>query len=225
MQLIDADTAQPGLTILAQEQTRGKGQRGKVWNVEPGESILMSIILSPRRNPDAQFPFLAGVAVAVADVLLELYEHWTVCIKWPNDIIINDKKAGGILIENVLKGGKWSNSVVGLGLNVLQNGFPPDLPQAISLKMASGATFPVKELARRIREQIIRYTSGAFTDGELFERYTSYIYRRTCIQRFLMGDKPFDAIIAGVSHEGLLLLQHEDGHIRKYAHGALTWQW
>src|SRR5690606_23377330 len=138
MQLIDADTAQPGLTVTAGEQTHGKGQRGRVWEAATGDNVLMSIVLAPGQVVDRQFAFLTAVAVAVADTLLDVYEHWDVRIKWPNDIIVNDKKAGGILIENVLKGGVWAYSVVGLGLNVLQYEFPPSLPHAISLRMAAG---------------------------------------------------------------------------------------
>ncbi len=224
MQLIDADTAQPGLTVTAGEQTHGKGQRGRVWEAAPGDNVLMSIVLDPGRTADRQFAFLTAVAVAVADTLLDVYEHWDVRIKWPNDIIVNDKKAGGILIENVLKGGIWTYSVVGLGLNVLQYEFPPSLPHAISLRMAAGKEFSVRELALKIRERILTYTSGEAADV-LFDRYNQYIYRRSQKQLFTSGDDAWYATVVMVSSEGLLELQHEDGSLKRYMHGAVVWQW
>lgn len=225
MQLIDADTAQPGLTILARVQTRGKGQRGKTWEVDAGQSVLMSMILPPRRTPEEQFPFLTAITVAAADVLLELHEHWHVHIKWPNDIIVNDKKAGGILIENVWKGGKWSASVAGIGLNVLQETFPSDLPHATSLKLASGKDFPVQELAAALRERIVRYISGAYTDAELYQRYNQYLYRQSQHQHFTTGADTWQGTVVMVTRDGLLEVQQEDGSIRRYPHGSLTWKW
>src|SRR5690606_38514963 len=100
MGLLNADKACMGLTIVARSQTKGKGQRGRVWQDQPGASLSMSMIVEPERGLDAQFVFIAQVALAVADALQGLDNNMDVAIKWPNDIIINDKKAGGILIEN-----------------------------------------------------------------------------------------------------------------------------
>ena len=120
MQLIDANKAQHGLTIVTQSQSEGKGQRGKTWLDAPGQSLLMSIIIHPKKEINDQFVFNAAVAVAIANVLQKSNHNWDIRIKWPNDIIINAKKAGGILIENILRGSRWTHSVVGLGLNVKQ---------------------------------------------------------------------------------------------------------
>jgi len=187
--------------------------------------VLLSIILAPGGTSADQFPFLTAIAVAVAEELMELYEHWQVQIKWPNDIIVNDKKAGGILIENVWKGGCWSASVVGLGLNVLQEQFPSSLPNAISLKQASGRDFDVHELALALRERIIRYTSGGETRDELFRRYNLYLYRQSHPQAFESDGQTWEARVVGVNREGLLELQLADGSIQRFSHGSLIWKW
>lgn len=223
MQLIDADTAQPGLTVLAAEQTQGRGQRGRTWVAQPGDNVLMSIILAPKCALDRQFMFLTSVAVAIADVLSDLYEHWDVRIKWPNDIIVNDKKAGGVLIENVLKGSQWNFSVVGLGLNVLQNHFPESLPHAVSLKMASGKVFAIRALALNIRERIIEYCSDDRLD--VYERYNEYLFRRGQRQLFLEGNEAWYGTILMVTKDGRLEVQHDDGSVRQYMHGAIAWTW
>src|SRR6187399_2669256 len=92
MQLIDADKAVHGLTILAGRQTAGKGQRGRIWSDEPGESLLMSIIVRPTFDLQAQPLFLAAIAVTIADTISQLLPEDSVRIKWPNDILIGDKK-------------------------------------------------------------------------------------------------------------------------------------
>jgi len=121
MRLIDADTAQPGLTIVSDMQTAGKGQRGRIWVDTPNESLLMSIVVQLPYDVEHQFAFNVTVSLAIADYLQDLKENWDVRIKWPNDIIINDKKAGGMLIENVIRGSQWAYAVVGLGVKRTSN--------------------------------------------------------------------------------------------------------
>lgn len=227
MQLIDADTAQPGLTVLANEQSQGKGQRGRQWQAPAGDNVLMSIVLAPDRTPDQQFAFLTAVAVAVADVLLDAWEHWDVRIKWPNDIIVNDKKAGGILIENVWRDGSWAYSVVGIGLNVLQYELPPSLPHATSLRIASGRAFAVRDVAMELRRRVIEYTSMSKQEEErlLFERYNDYLFRRRQLQRFSVAGEVWRATVTMVTRTGLLELQHEDGSLQRYMHGTIAWEW
>ena len=78
MQLIDANKAQQGMTIVTQSQSAGKGQRGKVWLDAPGQSLLMSIIILPNAEISAQFVFNASVAVAIADVLEKMHQQWQI---------------------------------------------------------------------------------------------------------------------------------------------------
>ncbi len=224
MRLIDADKAQSGLTVLAREQSNGKGQRGKSWMAAPGDNILMSIILAPERALDKQFYFLAGVAVAVASVLRELSEDWQVHVKWPNDIIVNDKKAGGILIENIIRGRHWVYSVVGIGLNVLQDRFPESLPHAISLKMAVGTEWQTKALAMQLRERIIQYLSTA-DDEQIFSDYNKFLYQRDQMQLFGADDQWWQAKVSGVTRDGRLVLIMEDGTTSFFHHGSIQWGW
>lgn len=225
MVLIDADTAQPGLTIITQEQTNGKGQRGRQWKDIPGQSILMSIITAPALGLEHQFVFSATVAVAVAEVLQELNELWDVEIKWPNDIIINDKKTAGILIENVLRGSKWLYAVVGLGVNVLQDSFDVALPNAGSLKTASGKDYNVAELARQIRNRILTLTSAGLPNAEIMEKYNKLLYKIHQHQAFTQEDAEWQATILQALPNGQLQVQHEDGSIVAYTHGSVTWKW
>lgn len=223
MRLIDADTAQDGLTIIAQEQTTGKGQRGRHWKSNHGQNLLMSIIVCPSATLDDQFLFNAAIAVAVAECMESLFEHWHISVKWPNDIIINDKKAGGVLIENVLRGSSWTYSIIGLGINVLQYDFPHDLPHAISLKRASGLDFNIMSLASNIRTQIFTILCGDYTD--ILKRYNEYLYRINNYQLFADEEKEWKAVVLGAGKDGRLNVQLEDGSKVSYSHGTVQWVW
>ena len=225
MSLIDANTAQPGLTVVARAQSMGKGQRGRTWQDIPGQSLLMSIVTDPNRPLTDQFVFNASVTNAIADILQNLYQNWDIRIKWPNDIIVNDKKAGGILIENVLRGSRWTYCIIGLGLNINQEHFPPELPFATSLRIAAGKPFEINELLTSLREKILEYTGDPIPAATVMQQYNQHLYRRGQIQRFNEGDTEWEAIIVNVNAGGTLQLQKEDGSISSYTHGSITWNW
>ena len=225
MRLIDADTAQAGMTIVSAEQTQGKGQRGKTWADVPGQSLLMSIITTPQRSLAEQTVFNAGVAAAIAGVLEHLSETWTVHIKWPNDIIINDKKAGGILIENVLRGSSWTYSIIGFGLNVKQSSFPAELPYATSLKIAGGRDYDVAMLRGELRTAILESVYMPEPVDKIMQQYNERLYKRGQPQMFVNGDDTWTATVIQANRNGTLQVQLEDGRITDYVHGHVLWGW
>lgn len=225
MRLIDADTALSGMTIIARSQEQGKGQHGKHWFDEPGSCLLMSIIIAPNCKLDSQFAFNAAVAVAIADVLTDIYEHWKVNIKWPNDIIIGDKKAGGVLIENVVRGSNWAYSVIGIGLNVLQTEMPVDVPHATSLKIASGKNLSILELRTRLRTKIIQRLSRHIVTADIMEEYNGYLYQKEECQQFLEEEQVWEGKIKGAIDSGLLAVMTSEKNIRFLRHGEATWVW
>lgn len=225
MRLIDADTAQPGLTILANAQTQGKGQRGNAWQDVPGESVLMSLVCVPECALEDQFVFNSAVAVAIAETLTSIYEHWDVRIKWPNDIILNDKKAGGILIENILRGNGWSYSIIGLGLNVSQSAFPPALPFATSLTAASGHYFDRNQVFSLIRTNILTRLFAGFDKRKIMKDYNDFLYRKNKRQKFTNGLEEWMAAVSGVGPDGRLQVRQPDGSIHHYDHGSTRWKW
>ena len=225
MQLIDANKAQQGMTIVAQSQFSGKGQRGKTWIDAPGQSLLMSIIVVPGRRIQEQFVFNAAIASAIADVLQRSYTNWNVHIKWPNDMIINDKKAGGILIENVLRGSSWAYSVVGLGLNIKQIHFPETLPFATSLKLASGTDFNVTRLRDDLREAIMLCTVCPPPAEKTMAHYNDLLYKRNQKQKFSDNGTVWEATLLNTHTDGTLEVQLGDGAIVFYHHGQVMWEW
>jgi len=223
MRLIDADSAQDGMTITAASQSNGKGQRGKQWTAAPYQSILMSIIIRPPFVLSEQFTLSALVAVAVADAVQQFCETSEVKIKWTNDIMLGDKKAGGILIENIIRGSQWSYAVIGIGLNVLQSHRNPDLPHATSLKMASGNDIEMMALRDVIRLQIFSLLEQSIDPVFLLQRYNEYLYKRNQLQLFNNDEKEWTAIVKSVTKEGKLVAAFPDGSIAYYTHGFQNW--
>ncbi len=110
-----------GYSLRTDFQTAGKGRLGRVWDAQPGKNLLISYLLtSAGLRPDQLFLLLQSVALAVRDTVQSYVDRKDVEVKWPNDILVEDKKIAGILIESVLTGDQVSYVVVGIGLNVNQ---------------------------------------------------------------------------------------------------------
>jgi BirA family biotin operon repressor/biotin-[acetyl-CoA-carboxylase] ligase len=141
-----ADAGAPeGTTVVAEEQTAGRGRLGRAWVAPPGTSLLVSVVLRPALTSGQIWlvASLAGVALADAArrVLLAAGSHATVGLKWPNDLLLDGRKAAGLLAEAGTGGGRPPWVVLGMGVNVTQEAsdFPVALAgQATSVTIAAG---------------------------------------------------------------------------------------
>ena len=122
-------------------------------------------------------------------------------IKWPNDIFINDRKAGGILIENVIKGNLWQWAVIGIGLNINQENFDNDNLNAISLKQITGTGYDVIELTKTftwfVIKRINQLESGEFNN--ILHEYNENLFCRNKMVKLKKGNIVFETKIEGVS--------------------------
>lgn len=202
-----------GATFFAHEQVAGKGQRGKTWASEKGANIAMSFVVNPSglRIPD-QFKLSVCIAVSVHEIFSK-YAGDETKIKWPNDIYWRDRKAGGILIENIIsnkKPGKWNWAVVGIGININQTKFPPELRNPVSLKQITGKNFqPViiaKEICSIVNQNFQLLLSGKF--DTLFRRYLDHLYKKDEKVKLKKDNRVFEATILGVSETGMLITRH-----------------
>jgi BirA family biotin operon repressor/biotin-[acetyl-CoA-carboxylase] ligase len=215
-QQLHAGLAQHGMAIFAHEQTAGKGQRGKVWTTEKGTNLILSIVVKPRPlQLGQQFQLSACAAVATWDLFMK-YAGDDTKIKWPNDLYWQDRKAGGILIENIVGGREagtgtreWT-SVTGIGININQTRFDPEIKNPVSLKQITGKDFDPLELAKELCLILDkRYTELREQGFEnIFKVYLSHLYKRKATVKFKKGDKIFEAMIEGVSPAGKLIVQH-----------------
>jgi BirA family biotin operon repressor/biotin-[acetyl-CoA-carboxylase] ligase len=122
-----------GTLVTADEQSAGRGRQGRVWTAPPGSAVLMSVILRELDERHALLPLAAAVAVCEALPV-------QAAVKWPNDVWIDRRKVAGILVEARPQAG-WA--VLGIGLNVTTESFPPELADtATSLHLAGADTGP-----------------------------------------------------------------------------------
>ena len=119
-----SDKVEEGTVVLAQFQSKGRGQQGNYWESETGKNLLFSLILYPDFL-EAEFQFSLSMLVSLAIVSVLDEETDEVQIKWPNDIYVGKLKIAGILIENTIKGSKLGSTIVGVGLNLNQEMFTP----------------------------------------------------------------------------------------------------
>jgi len=208
MARIHEGLASDGMVYLARNQWAGKGQRGKTWISEPGQNLMMSLIIDPSPlNLNQQFMFSSSIALAILDLLKGFQSnHWK--IKWPNDIYWNDRKAGGLLIESVITGPTWNWAVVGIGINLNQSSFPKEIPNAISLHQITGARYePVsvaRELVPRIREQISILKK---TPDQILLRLNNSLYKKDQVIALRKIDELFVTVLKAVDSNGLLVTE------------------
>ncbi|MFN2437998.1 MAG: biotin--[acetyl-CoA-carboxylase] ligase [Chitinophagaceae bacterium] len=205
--LAHAGLAPHGMVVFAHEQTKGKGQRNKHWLTQKGENITLSVIIQPRHTPLSQ-SFLLSMCFALGvQQFFKLYAGDETKVKWPNDIYWSDRKAGGILIENIISGTQWKDAIVGIGLNINQTSF--EGINAVSLKQITSKEFNALEMAKEMCNFLENYYKKLEKDPEcIVQHYHQHLYKRDKWVKLKKGSKIFDALIKGVSPTGQLITEH-----------------
>jgi BirA family biotin operon repressor/biotin-[acetyl-CoA-carboxylase] ligase len=197
-----------GAVVRAASQSAGRGQFGSIWESAAGQNLTFSVIYYPVwLAPDRQFDLSRAVALACM-----LEDHWQ--IKWPNDIYLGGKKAGGILIENQLQGGKIVASIIGIGLNVNQTHFPASLPNATSMALSAARTFDLDSVFDRLLERLEQaYLDLRAGRTELLRaHFRQRLFRLDQAADFLLPDgTPLRGVLRGVADDGRLLLETATG--------------
>lgn len=141
-------------SFFAQNQKQGRGQRGTQWFSDSSKNLTFSILLNNLNLPaQDNFKLNAGVSLSICQFLKTHSPHLNFYIKWPNDILAEDLKLCGILIENFLQGQQIKSSIIGIGLNTNQVNFDK-LPKATSLRNLTHRTFNLEQLWRELTESI-----------------------------------------------------------------------
>ncbi len=156
MAQIKEGLAKSGSCYRADFQTQGKGQHGRIWESSAGQNLLCTYILELKQLdstkkwvPEHQIGFSAAIALGIRD-FYDALTNGDTKIKRPNDIYWRDRKAGGILIENLVRGTEWTWAVVGIGINVNQTQFSPDAPNPVSLKQITGRDWDIRSLQKEL---------------------------------------------------------------------------
>ena len=202
-----------GTVIMAESQYAGRGQQQNRWHSEDGKNLTFSILLNPVFLPlKQQFDLTRTMSLGIINALTPLLGD-QLKIKWPNDIYYADGKLGGILIENMVQSGQIKNSIIGIGLNINQEKFPLEVPNAVSLKQILLKDYDLKlilsDICKNIEAVYLKLKAGHF---DLIRKdYLARLYWLNERKRFKAGGKVFEGIIENVREDGVLILNNGSG--------------
>ena len=221
--LSDKQTLEEGTFVVTSKQTAGKGQAGNYWEADPCKNITLSMVLFPDFLPIQKHFLLSEIIVLGVKDVLDTYTQG-ISVKWPNDIYYQDKKLGGILIENDIMEQTISRSIVGIGININQETFRPETPNPISLKQITGKESDLNVFLEQISDSIsARYKQ--LKDGEIdtiIKDYHQALYRNNGFYPFKDSNHSFLAEIESVGNDGFLHLRNDKGEQLCYTFKEVT---
>jgi BirA family transcriptional regulator, biotin operon repressor / biotin---[acetyl-CoA-carboxylase] ligase len=203
-----------GAVVLAEEQTAGRGRAGRSWHSERGAGLYVTLLLRPKLSP-VQAPLLTMLAGLSAHTAVLAQTGLSAELKWPNDLLLNGKKLGGILTEMYAEPNAVRFVIVGIGINVGQDKFPGELAgTATSLRKETGRSHSRLEV-------LVKLLSQFETDYNRFLREgAAYVVQRfELVSGFANGKRvkvdtgreTFVGTTDGLSADGLLIVKKEDG--------------
>lgn len=216
-----------GTIIVADEQTNSKGRMNRKWHSKKNKGIWLSMILRPEILPSMapQLTLLTGVVLAQT---IEQHGKIQPFIKWPNDIIINNRKAAGILTEIQVEQDRINYVVIGIGINVNQdrNDFHADIEnRATSLALESNSLWSINDLIQHILVKFETTYSAYLSHGFPFIKtiWESYGFRIGETVAIRTMKEKWQATLMGISEDGALLVEDESGKIKKMYSAEIDW--
>ncbi len=208
-----------GFVVRSGYQLEGRGQGSNRWESQKGRNLLFSMLLRPVHVAvEEQFILSQMVALAIYQSLQELLpeEATAFSLKWPNDIYWKNQKLGGILIENSLRGGKITECIIGIGLNINQTTFYSDAPNPVSLRQISGRRHRLMDVLQTILHPLFEIYSQA-DYAAIRSDYAQALYRREGYHSYFAPEKgQFEACILRVEEDGRLVLKEKTGQESGY---------
>ena len=215
--------APEGTLALAEFQSAGRGRLGRSWEVPEGTSVMMSILLRPKFEPQYAPMLTLVMGMAVAKAVKKF--GFDVSIKWPNDVVVSHKKICGILTEMGVRDGKIDYAVIGVGINVNIKEFPEEMAdKATSLYLESGRKFDRSQIPGLVMEAFEEYYEkfAATCDlSGLKEEYESILANYNQPVRVL-AKEPYEGVARGITDGGELLVEKTDGTIVAVSAGEVS---
>ncbi len=205
--------------VIAKKQISGRGQMNATWEVKEGKSLTFSVFCKFSDLCITDYKYLNYcVSLSVYEALKYL-KLPRLAIKWPNDILSVSKKVAGILIENTLNINKISSSVIGIGINVNQNSFSEELPNASSIKMILNKETDLEFLLNKVlsilekKIKILRRKEFSLLEKE----YLSVLYKKNVPSMFKNSQNIlFMGKIIGISDNGNLQIELENEKVKDF---------
>ena len=214
--LLKNDKTIEGEVVMTQAQLSGRGQRGNTWESEPGKNLTFSIILKPSSiKISDQFSLHIITSLAIYDSLYSILGK-KLKIKWPNDIYYEDRKLGGILIENAIRANSIENAIIGIGLNINQTEF--SVAKATSISEICLQHFDLNDILESILLNLEKRYLKIKQDktGQFFSQYKLRLYKYQVEHSFKDATGLFRGKIIDVNKVGQLMIE-TDNQIRSYS--------
>ncbi|TXF76114.1 biotin--[acetyl-CoA-carboxylase] ligase [Chryseobacterium sp.] len=205
----------PFLGVYTFNQTRGKGQYGNSWEAPENLNISYSLAVKKEDSQRSHQLFNFRTALILRDFIAKLTKT-DVAVKWPNDLIIKDKKVSGILIE-AKKVKEENYLIVGIGINVLQKSFP-DFPRAGSLFSQTGRRFDLEETSQKLHEYFVERLKETVPDDQILEEFNTHLFRKGKISVFEIKEVRQNGINRFADEEGFLHVELENDGLKKFFH-------
>ncbi len=217
-----------GTVVTADLQTAGRGRHGRAWHSEQGQGLYLSLVLRPKCSPDSA-PLLTLVAGLGVKDALERMAGVQCDIRWPNDILIRERKCCGILVEMEAGKGGVDHVIVGIGVNLNHREFPAGIEEnATSLRIETGRDWTRDSILGPLLDSLqscydLLAASGPAPIVEAFQQASSYARgRRVVIEGLPDGSTRLPrGVTAGLSPTGLLLLRGDDGTVAPVLAGSV----
>lgn len=214
-----------GLLVVADEQTSGKGRRGRAWESPKGTNLYFSMLLKPDFTPDKASMITLVAAYSVATAIRKA-TGLDAKIKWPNDIVVGKKKICGILTEMSMERDYIHHVVVGIGINVNEENYPAELEQmATSLKKEKGSLVLRANLLSDILLQFEKdYLTFLAAENlkPFLDEYNRMLVNKGALVKVLDPKGEFSGIAGGISEDGKLNVFKENGQIEAVYAGEVS---
>lgn len=213
--------------VLARRQTSGRGRFGRSWHSESTSNLYASFAFRPAADPAGMQTFTLWMGLNVCELLVN-FAQLSPGVKWPNDILFDGRKAGGMLTEARVDADQIRDLVFGLGLNVNAPpaGWPADLARrAVSLEEVAGSPLDLNRLAAALIGRVLLAYEN-FADGGYRQTFADlwlkYDLLRGKAVTLLEGGRRHHGVVAGLDDEGALLLRDAQGPVQRFRAGEVT---
>lgn len=208
--------------LVADRQTAGRGRMGRKWVTTPGSSLAFTVVLHPKaeeRQSMGFFSFLGGLALCMA---IETHCGAQPQLKWPNDVLLDEKKTAGILAESSFQGEKLAGTALGIGVNLLSGSVPP--PEEVMFPATCVADH-CSQLPRReeflasVMKHLIQWRPRIMGREFLYEYQSRLAFMGTRVLMIPPSAEEIDGTLLGVDRNGHLVLELDDGEIKAFPVG------
>lgn len=201
--------------VIADEQTSGRGRNGRNWYSPAGSSLAFSLILRMEKTETRSIGLYSALgALAVVQAIIETDPSLEPSIKWPNDVLLKNKKVCGILSEAAWSGDRIENLVIGIGINVSQGSIPPDVNlnfPATYLEECTSSEINRYDLIRNVLNAILKWRKLIGTSPFIGAWQDNLAFRGEKVNIWSENSQPREGIITGLAPDGSLCLQDSNG--------------